>query len=62
LEILEFSNPPMAETDRSEIFLLILTYGTLKSEFVCESYGSFTNRLRIRGQNGPKVENFYCGA
>ena len=41
-------------------FLSILIYGTLKSEFVCESYGCFTNGLRIRGQNGPKVGKI-CG-
>ena len=41
-------------------FWFILIYETLKSEFVCEGYGYFTNRLRIRGQNGPKVGKF-CG-
>jgi len=61
LEIIKFSNPPMARTDWSEIiFWLILIYGTLKSEFVCESYGCFMNGLRIRGQNCPKVGKI-CG-
>jgi len=46
----------MAETDRSKLFFWpILIYGTMKSVFVCESYGCFTNGLRIRWQNGPKV-------
>ena len=34
---------------------LILIYRMSKLEFVCESYGCFTNGLRIRGQNGPEV-------
>ena len=40
-----------------KLFLIdsILIYGTSKLEFVCESYGCFTNGLRIRGQNGPEV-------
>jgi len=33
----------------------------LKSELVCESYGYFTNGLRIRGQNSPKVEKICSG-
>jgi hypothetical protein len=37
-----------------------LIYGTSKLEFVCESYGCFTNGLRIRGQNGPEVGKI-CG-
>ena len=46
----------MEGTDRSKKnFRLILLYGTLKSEFICESYGCFNNGLRIRGQNGLKV-------
>ena len=61
LEILKFSNARKAWRDRSEVFFWsILLYGTLKSEFVCESYGCFTNGLQISGQNGPKVGNI-CG-
>ena len=41
-------------------FWLILIYGMLKSEFVCENYGYFTNGLQIREQNGPKVKKI-CG-
>jgi len=61
LEILKFTNPPIAGIDRSKIFFLsILVYETLKSEFVCKSYGCLTNGLSIRGQNGPKVRKI-CG-
>ena len=57
----EFGDPIIVEPavggiDRSKIFFWsILIYGTSKLEFVCESYGCFTNGLWIRGQNGPKV-------
>jgi hypothetical protein len=48
--------PAVGGIDRSKkIFWSILIYGTSKLEFVCESYGCFTNGLRIRGQNGPEV-------
>jgi len=61
LEVLKFSNPPMEGIDRSKkFFWSILIYGTLNSEFVCESYGYFTIGLWIIGQNGPKVEKI-CG-
>ena len=57
----KLSNPPLAEIYRSKnLFRSILIYGTSKSEFVCESYGCFTNGLRIRGQNGPEVGKI-CG-
>ena len=43
-EVLKFSNLPMEGTDRSKKnFGSILIYGMLKSEFVCESYGYFTD-------------------
>ena len=61
LGIQKLSNPHTAGIDRSKnLFCSILIYGTSKSEFVCESYGCFTNGLRIRGQNGPEVGKF-CG-
>jgi len=61
LGILYFSNPPMAGIDRSrKKFWSILIYGTLKSEFVCESYDCFTNGFRIRGENGAEVGKI-CG-
>ena len=48
--------PAVGGIDRSKkIFWSILIYGTSKLEFVCESYGCFTNGLRNRGQNGPEV-------
>ena len=62
----EFGDPIIVEPavggiDRSKkIFWSILIYGTSKLEFVCESYGCFTNGLRIRGQNGPEVGKI-CG-
>jgi len=59
LELPKFSNPPVVGTGRSKFFFSsILIYGTLKSEFVRECYGYFTNGLRIREQNGPKVGKF----
>ena len=61
-EVLKFLNPPMEGTDRSKKnFGSIFIYGTLKSEFVCESYGYFTNGLQIRRQNSPKVGKI-CGS
>ena len=49
---LKFLNP---DTSRDgwiqKKFWSILIYGTSKTEFVCENGTSFTNRLRIRGQN-----------
>ena len=50
----------MTVIDKSKIlFWSILIYETSKSEFVCESYGCFTNGLQIRGQNGPEVGKIY---
>ena len=55
--------PTVGEDRRiQKLFLIdsILIYRMSKLEFVCESYGCFTNGLRIRGQNGPEVGKI-CG-
>ena len=44
---------------QTDLFLSILIYGTLKLEFVYESYDYFTNGLQIRGQNGLEVGKIY---
>ena len=63
----EFGDPKIDEPtvggDRQiqKKFRIDFDIWNVKSEFVCESCGCFTNGLRIRGQNGPEVGKI-CGS
>ena len=58
---LNFSNPLTGEQTDPKIFMINFDIWKMsKLEFVCKSYGYFTNGLRIRGQNGLKVGKI-CG-